>query len=88
MNGQKVIDNLVIFDEPKELSEFVKFGTPTYEQTKSLVELSGKPYPKETYRERCERFGYTLRRPPQSWCYVESLQDNDNPSVTCGDTFL
>jgi len=67
------IDNLVIFDEPKELKDFVGFGTPTYEQTRSLVELSGKPYSKETYREHCERFGYTLKRPPQSWQYVEEI---------------
>lgn len=41
------ISNFVIYDEPKELNEFSKYGF-------------GHPAP--------------LKRPPQSWCYVEVLK--------------
>ena len=67
------IDELRVFDEPKSLSDFVGFGTPTYEQAKPFLEMFGEPYSKETYREHCERLGYTLKRPPQSWQYVEEI---------------
>jgi predicted transcriptional regulator len=51
------ISNLVIYDNPKELSEFNHCGVNYH-------------------------YNPPITRPPQSWCYVESLQDNDNPSVT------
>lgn len=59
------ISDLVIYDEPKELSEFMKpcnpdpDGIPLCLQCKRLVENYG-----------C---GGTILRPPQSWCYVEDL---------------
>ena len=59
------ISDLVIYDEPKELSEFMKPCEPDEdgiylcEQCKRLVENYG-----------C---GGTILRPPQSWCYVEEL---------------
>ena len=59
------ISNLVIYDAPKELSEFMKpcnpdpDGTPPCLQCKRLVENYG-----------C---GGTILRPPMSWCYVEEL---------------
>lgn len=57
------ISDLVIYNNPKELSEFMKpctpdpDGVPLCLQCKRLVENYG-----------C---GGTILRPPQSWCYVE-----------------
>lgn len=67
------IDNLVVFDKPKELSDFNKVG---------YIE-----YAEELYREyiddgysKCKAWGkaefdahieYRLTKAPQSWCYVE-----------------
>lgn len=57
------ISGLVIYDKPKELSEFVKpcnrncFAPCPYYQ--------GKEY-------ECE--GSIITRPPQSWCYVEEVR--------------
>lgn len=65
------IEDLVIFDKPKELGDFIEFGTPTYEQAKPFPEMFGKPYSKETYREDYKKLGYALTKAPQSWCYVE-----------------
>lgn len=59
------ISDLVIYDEPKELSDFMKpcdpdpDGIPLCLQCKRLVENYG-----------C---GGTILRPPQSWCYVEEI---------------
>lgn len=69
------ISKLEIFDKPKELSEFRKPNTPTYEQTKPFAELFGNQYSMEKYQEDCEKFGYVLTKTPQSWCYVEA--DNE-----------
>lgn len=58
------ISDLVIYDEPKELSEFAKpcnhncFAPCPYYQ--------GKEY-------ECEK--PIITRPPQSWCYVEELKE-------------
>ena len=51
------IDNLKIYDEPKELSEFT---SPDY-------------FPDEKPRFY---FPTPLRRPPQSWCYMDDLDEN------------
>ena len=62
------ISNLVIYDEPKELSEFMKHDQCTYfhKNDKSC----SFPY-------RCKKKWLCdsefLTRPPQSWCYVEGL---------------
>lgn len=59
------ISNLVIYGEPKQLSEFMKPCEPDEDgvylcaQCKRLVENYG-----------C---GGTILRPPQSWCYVEEM---------------
>ena len=58
------ISDLIIYDKPKELSEFVKpcnrncFAPCPYYQ--------GKEY-------ECER--PIITRPPQSWCYVEEVEE-------------
>lgn len=60
------ISDLIIYDEPRELSDFWKAGKCPY------VTENGC-----TYRGHCSRAGQTnrcgepLARPPQSWCYVE-----------------
>ena len=58
------ISNLVIFDKPKELSEFYKVGFD-----KAMKEsLKLKPYPlSSAYIEK----QYQLTKAPQSFCYVE-----------------
>lgn len=62
------ISNLVIYDEPKQLCEFGVF------RTKHVTE-------KAFFQEGvCDEIRHVrvlepLRRPPQSWCYVETLED-------------
>ena len=65
------ISNLKIFDKPKELSEFRKPNTPSYEQTKPFAEMFGEPYSQEEYRKQCEMFGFVLTKAPQNMCYIE-----------------
>lgn len=50
------IDNLKIYDKPKELSEFSTI----------LHRMKGKQY---------RLTSHLLQRPPQSWCYVEELEN-------------
>ena len=66
------ISNLVIYDKPRELSEFKKECNGICLNTKKRI--------------NCERFlkeGFScdnlkpLKRPPQSWCYVESEVDTE-----------
>ena len=55
------IDNLIIYDKPKELSEF-----KVYDKTYDSVGAFGWTFDeKEKY--------FPLKRPPQSWCYVEGI---------------
>lgn len=65
------INDLKIFDEPKELSEFRKSNTPSYEQTKPFAEIFSKSYTQEEYKKQCERFGFVLIKAPKNFCYVE-----------------
>lgn len=69
------IDDLKIYDKPKELSEF---RVPECEKPETAcgnckyLEVINTP----TYYEcECIRPN-TIIRPPQSWCYVEVTQDN------------
>ena len=55
------ISDLVIYDKPKELSEFHKVG---YTETKESV----------SWLTRDEENSWQIKRPPQSWCYVEELK--------------
>lgn len=56
------ISDLVIYDEPKELSEFVK--PCNYNCFAPCPYYQGKEY-------ECEK--PIITRPPQSWCYVEAV---------------
>ena len=67
------ISDLKIYDKPKELREFNQYN----ERLHYLLEK----YPKQ-YRNLCDRkcgicdcvsCNDSVKRPPQSWCYVESL---------------
>ena len=56
------ISNLKIYDKPKELGEF---KSVCYEQHCKLF------YDRDCDKETCSF--RKIKRPPQSWCYVESL---------------
>ena len=64
------ISELKIYDKPKELSEFRKqceFAYSSYEEGTCYEDcIQGK-------LEDCRCFCLPLKRPPQSWCYVEDL---------------
>lgn len=74
------ISDLVIYDKPKELSEFHKFccKKPTYcgccEHNKTILSFNDDDA-HGIYSTRvvfwCDNL---LTRPPQSWCYVEGVQ--------------
>lgn len=63
------ISDLVIYEKPRELSEFYSFKKCTacesgYESTACI------------YDEDC-KVPAAITRPPQSWCYVEGSDNND-----------
>lgn len=60
------ISELVIYDKPKELSEFLK-----YNRTEDDCYYQHLPKP-DSCQECME---CVLQRPPQSWCYVEELEE-------------
>ena len=69
-NGKEIygwhISDLVIYDEPKELSEFWSADKCPY------VSESGCTYKFHCFRSgQMKRCGTSITRPPQSWCYVE-----------------
>ena len=71
------ISNLVIYDKPKELSEFKRFC----DGVGGSIGCRGCEY---YYSESNESIGFydeclcnnsrPLKKPPQSWCYVEELE--------------
>ena len=63
------ISNLVIYDKPKELSEFWSADRCPYASNE------GCTYEYHCFRSgEMKRCGNTISRPPQSWCYVEDLE--------------
>ena len=58
------ITDLVIYDKPKELSEFRKICQSDYCHTCDYA------VKKNGYLVDCDR---SVKRPPQSWCYVEEI---------------
>lgn len=58
------ISNLAIYDEPKELSDFITRGALNYNDWHYGL-YNGLT----TYEDYLAHF--RLKRPPQSWCYVE-----------------
>lgn len=68
------IDNLVVFDKPKELSEF--YGAFTHKRYEHIfgnnaVELDKKYGGLRQPIKGGYEYKYPLTRAPQSWCYVE-----------------
>lgn len=70
------ISNLVIYDKPKELSEFVRFCSE-WEKEEITEKCISCKYFYRSYEEckaECEYDGeIPVTRPPQSWCYVEEV---------------
>lgn len=65
------ISDLVIYDKPKELCEFYKVGTLSASDWEyQLYDGSGDPS-RRSYASYL--FTKAIRKPPQSWCYVEDL---------------
>lgn len=56
------ISNLMIYDKPKELSDFHQACAPCI-------------YYKWCAKSKCPD---ALKKAPQSWCYVEELPDDNN----------
>lgn len=56
------ISDLVIYDEPKELSEFKKINRKCWYADLALAKRDCP---------ECKNAEYFISRPPQSWCYVE-----------------
>lgn len=64
------ISDLKIYDKPKELRSFWKADKCPY------ATESGCTYKYHCFRAgQTQRCGETLTRPPQSWCYVDVMQD-------------
>lgn len=63
------ISDLKIYDKPKELGEFKKVGFMTEEQW--LYAL----YPNTHCHYAAWAKKFEITRPPQSWCYVEELEE-------------
>lgn len=66
------ISGLVIYDEPKELSKFYK--EDFHEALSNWEDLFSIGLPKGCaveYPPEPKEEDYVLKRPPQSWCYVE-----------------
>ena len=70
------IDNLKIYDKPKELSEFREpdFYRDCQKECNDMERMRCSTQDSHKVDIRCgwcRRKGKTLTRPPQSWCYVE-----------------
>lgn len=65
------LSNLVIYEQPKDLSEFYKHGTLSATDWEyQIYDGSGDPS-RSSYASYL--FTRAIRKPPQSWCYVEAL---------------
>lgn len=74
------IDNLKIYDKPKELSELREpdFYRDCQKECNDMERMRCSTQDSHKVDIRCgwcRRKGKTLTRPPQSWCYVEELED-------------
>ncbi len=66
------ISNIVIYDKPKDLSEFWNADKCPY------VSRNGCTYKYHCFRAgETKRCGQEIERPPQSWCYVEEIKNDD-----------
>lgn len=60
------ISDLLIYDQPRELSEFQRATDP--------CDSCHAEYTWEC--TDCKKWGGDIKRPPQSWCYVEAMKDD------------
>ena len=61
------ISGLLIYDQPRELSEFQRATDPCDScHAEYTWECTG-----------CKKLGGNIKRPPQSWCYVEAMKDGN-----------
>ena len=60
------ISNLVIYDKPKELNDFMKINRECWYADLGLAKR-GCP--------ECKNESCFMSRPPQSWCYVEEIDN-------------
>lgn len=69
------ISDLVIYDNPKELNEFATVceGLKPYQCDKCEYSYTESNESIGTYHECCCNNLKPLKRPPQSWCYVEEV---------------
>ena len=59
------ISDLLIYDQPRELSEFQRATDPCDScHAEYTWECTG-----------CKKLSGGIKRPPQSWCYVEAMKD-------------
>ncbi|MBP3368595.1 MAG: ASCH domain-containing protein [Clostridia bacterium] len=63
------ISDLVIYDHPKELGEFLHFCEYDFDEVK-CIGCKNMSY-NDLGQEACDR---RFTRPPQSWCYAEVLE--------------
>lgn len=69
------IDDLKIYDEPKELGEFYDAKECPYKDWGDIDNLGCWETGCEMFSRGECRFGHLkLDRPPQSWCYVEEMK--------------
>ena len=66
------ISDLKIYDKPKELSEFRKPFNPKKLDIRKFIIKNGINNIAPDFKSRCD-FCDKITRPPQSWCYAESL---------------
>lgn len=64
------ISDLIIYDKPKELSEFYKSSILSYDEWLYGI-YNGKGGATSSYESYKNVF--KLKRPPQSWCYAEII---------------
>lgn len=62
------ISDLLIYDQPRELSEFQRATDP--------CDSCHAEYTWEC--TDCKKLGGDIKRPPQSWCYVEVMKDGNS----------
>lgn len=78
------ISGLKIYDEPKDLCEFSRFGFYGMGRSKvvcgnSLCDNYIRSYSYDEPPE-CSIDGCQLQRPPQSWCYIDNLNEQVVPA--------
>lgn len=68
------ISDLVIYDKPKELSEFLKYGfEDAYSSWEDLFTIGVNGCGTVIYPPEPKEDDWRLTHPPQSWCYVEEV---------------